>query len=381
MSEPVRVDLTDLVSGIGQYLGYEPQENHLVVLGLSSTNRLGPLACVPWEPEYDPDPVFAPSLAYALRGARDTNAVIVVGYGDDGPDRALRVADALSETLVIRDVAAVDLRAGTVRAHLGTSWSEPQPLNSRLEAELVLQGQPLVRGSREDLLASVAPLPEPTYAPLSQDALDKIELRSPRDRATDVLRQLDVLARPDSTASSTLVATTRALLAHSMATSPMLRDVVLAETVQDPRAHQALLDLYRGAPAVYLGELAPAAAASEYLCSARTMTAAAILEHTNRSGPNTNLANLLGTCIQLGLDPDSVRGSFSRDGAHEAVAQAETTFRAAARATLRSNSFPAPPATKGPTTHDRAPGASPLDPSPKQHRPDQPGKDTDHGRD
>ena len=294
----------ELAGAIPHLLGYRPEEQSVVVLGLQG-NRLGPLAATT-----SPDVVahggfpsqasagFARQVGQAFTRYGVTTS-IVVGYGADGPGRARLVAEALdSYVSPNHEVACWSVDRGQVRSwdrEVG-GWSKPELVDSG--AEWVLRGS-APADSRHDMVDSFQPQPAQAWAPLSSDQQQELAALPEADQvglARDVVRQL---TEPGAGAGPHEYAWLGALINGPVG----VRDAVLGATVTSPGGVEALRAALVGAPECYRDGLTAVTAATVYVRGHSSELAHELVDRVNPTGPHARLAGLVRTSLNMGLDP------------------------------------------------------------------------------
>lgn len=334
----LRVGNGDLVNVVASSLGYTPSNEHVVAVALNE-QRVGLMISIGWPGQPGQESTTALELAELMSEHLDragATGVIVLGYGQEGPGRALLLATALETDLRVAKVLAVDNATSTVRETDGAWWSESEPIQDTA-AIAGLMDLDAPASDRESRMVQFDPRTEPDYAPASAAQRSRIESTLPSQRAANALQQLDALA-----AAAPVTPSERAALAHGILSHLTSRDLVIARAVQQPELSQALVQLYRGAPDEYRQGLAAVAGITHYVTAGDSAGTSRILDHAGHDGPHASLAEISRTAVQLGVPPDSLRRLAANVGA-EGAAQADAAFEAAKSAERRSLSFGATP--------------------------------------
>ncbi|GAA1854508.1 hypothetical protein [Myceligenerans crystallogenes] len=308
-----RDQIGDYLAKIPFTVGHEIADEQVVV-GAVQANRQDIVHIVlDWD-----DTVHAQRIAdqvtRILAGTEPPASLIVVGFGPHGRARAGTLADGLRATMPSL-VMPVHVHDGVWRALEG-KWTHGQPVPD-LTAELVVAGFPIPAGSPADLEASVAPLRVPAFDPLDDQTADRLAALAPRQRAG--LAQ-DVLERvadggPDEIGQMRV-------LAHLATTDLVIRDVILAYTLDGGVRHdrvEALVRTFRAAPARQQPLLATLAAAATYFACWHTPKTVGLLRHAD---PIARLTHLVQSALESNFDPRQAHDTV-RDGAVEGLQRQE----------------------------------------------------------
>jgi hypothetical protein len=217
------------VPSIGHYvaqipftIGHHLTDEYVVVGFFGTDKRAIAHGALQWEDGIDTRDV----VAYFHRTMQDAGPVahvFVVGYGPHGDDRAELLAERIEETLEAPSTP-VHVLDGTWRSVEDPAgpWSTALPV-PQASPDTVIVGMRAPAASREDLLASVMPLPEPLFGPLDRAKAKYLTTVSPATRADLAVAALDHLAAGRIDDPAHLQS-----LAHLVTTDVTVRDAVLA---------------------------------------------------------------------------------------------------------------------------------------------------------
>ena len=313
---------------------------------------MGVTAAVNWQgtPDRNTDDAtsLAAALAVPLEQSRATGA-LVIGYGPDGPGRAYSLAQELDTYLPVAQVMNVDLDHQNVSILDEGRWSDPEPVADATEFALRLD-RVAPAADRDAMMQRYAPLSQPTYSVTTPAQQAAIRDTLPSQRVAMVVERLDAIAAPRSDVGPG----PRAAAAHAILSDKTVRDGVITQSVDRTDRTEALLQLYRGAPQAYRGDLATVAGVTDYLTNQGS--ASAILEHADRTGPNAGLAELTRTAIDAGVPPERMKTDAARIQA--AVERAYESHRTQQRRATGSPTNPREAVQQPPTGKDgpRRPG-------------------------
>lgn len=354
--ERVRVGAGGLVGAVAANLRYQPSADQVVVVGLND-RTMGVTAAVNWQGTPDRNTDYAAGLAAALADpleqSRATGA-LVIGYGPDGPGRAYSLAQELDTYLPVAQVMNVDLDHQSVSILDEGRWGDPEPVADATEFALRLD-RVAPAADRDAMMRRYAPLSQLTYSVATPAQQAAIRDTLPSQRVAMVVERLDAIAAPRSDVGPG----PRAAAAHAIVSDKTVRDGVITQSVDRTDRTEALLQLYRGAPQAYRGDLATVAGVTDYLTNQGSASASAILEHADRTGPNAGLAELTRTAIDAGIPPERMKTDPARIEA--AVERADESHRAEQRRAAGSPTNPREAVQQPPTGKDgpRRPGPAP----------------------
>ncbi|WP_423464179.1 DUF4192 family protein [Promicromonospora sp. MS192] len=288
-------------------LGHQPDDDQVV------TSLYGPRgvaivhAAVHWDPDAGPGQA-AGHFAQVLKDEGPIDHVAVTGYGPDGGTWAFDLATELCEVFDARStVLHVQDGSWRVLDNLTETWG-PRTTLPTPPPDLVLRGAPTPAASRNDLVASVAPLPEPLFTELDQARATYLTTLSPTTRADLARTALDHLASGRVDDVNHLQS-----LAHLVSQSTIVRDTVIAHAIHGRQHRQrvdALIRTFRAAPPSQRPALATTAAAVAYLTGWPPPQVEGLLRHTN---PAHRLANLVSIAHHHGARPEPIRRAILKD--------------------------------------------------------------------
>lgn len=313
--------MTEHQIGLGEYLarlpyrvGHELGDDYVVVGALGTDDRTIATAAIEWAfPLSDPDAAkhCAQHLARALRG-EEVGRLMIVGYGPAGPGRSRLIARELHQATDATTMQ-VHIQDGTWRARgLTGPWSTAVAL-PRVATET---GQPDLAASKEDLRASMAPMPSPSFGSPTPATVARLKKLSPALRAEVACRALDNLASGTGNRTAQMQ-----LLAHLVTTDVITRDAVLGHALDgtDTQARvKALVQTFRSAPTEKRHALATLAATAAYLAAWNPPLVRALLTHAE---PHAGLTNLVAQAVEAGVNPHTLRPGLvraARDGLTDA---------------------------------------------------------------
>jgi len=314
----------DYLAALPYVIGHVPTQDHLVVTCFGYDRKSVVHLDLEWEPGTEPRSV-ARFVERALEDAEPIARAAVVGYGPEGHHRAADVADEINESLDI-PTDTFHIAEGTWRIldRLTGGWSEPSPVPEAPPKHMLGRAaEPAA--SREDLYASVAPLPKPLFTKLDQRRAQHLDSLGPRTRSEIAVGALDDLAttRPGDPAH-------QQVLAHLATTDLVIRDVVLAHALDEDhhRARvDALIQTCRAAPPSLRPPLASLAAAATFLTAGHPPMVEGLLQNAD---PTSGLAYLIGCALRGGENPASIRPG-AVEAAQDGLREAEDAWCASQR--------------------------------------------------
>lgn len=320
--------MTEHQIGLGEYLarlphrvGHELGDDYVVVGALGTDDRTIATAAIEWAfPLSDPDAAkhCAQHLARALR-SEEVGRLMIVGYGPAGPGRSRLIARELHQATDATTMQ-IHIQDGTWRARTEPTgpWSTAVAL-PRVATE---PGQPDLAASKEDMRASMAPMPSPSFGSPTPATLARLKRLSPALRADVACRALDNVASGAGNRPAQMQ-----LLAHLVTTDVIIRDAVLGHALDgtDTQARvRALVQTFRNAPAEKRHPLATLAAAAAYLAAWNPPLVRALLTHAEA---HAGLTNLVSQAVEAGVNPHKLRPGLVR-AAHDGLTDAEQAWTA-----------------------------------------------------
>lgn len=355
------------VPSIGHYvaqipftIGHHLTDDHVVVGFFGTDKRAIAHGAFQWEDGIDTRGVVA-SFRRNMQDAEPVAHVFVVGYGPHGNDRAELLAEQIEDALEVASTP-VQVLDGTWRSVEDPAgpWSSALPI-PQASPDMVGLGMRAPAASREELFASVAPLPEPLFGPLDRAKAKYLTTVSPATRADLAVAALDHIAAGRIDDPAHLQS-----LAHLVTTDVTVRDAVLASALDGGPRHdrvEALVRTYRAAPAEQRPMLATTAAAAAFLAAWHPPLVWGVLQHAD---PASRLTSLITGALRAGANPAPMRPGLLeavRDGlrqAEDAWTASHVTADHANPATSSGSrvvrpAVPAPPHPR-PSTGADAPG-------------------------
>ncbi|MFI9488571.1 hypothetical protein ACIG47_19445 [Promicromonospora sp. NPDC052451] len=327
---------TDPHSALGRYLAKLPYvlghqlSDDQVVAGLFDPHGTAIAhATERWDPIGGPGR-FTGRFAHALQDVGPIDHAVVVGYGPDGGAWACDLATELREVFDARStVLHVQDGSWRVLDNLTETWGPSTALPAQ-PPDIALLGTPEPAASRDDLVASVKPLPGPIFADLDHAKATHLASLSPATCADLARSALDQLARGrvDNVPH-------QQSLAHLVNTSIIVRDAVLAHAIQGTQHRQrvdALVRTFRAAPSSLRPVLATTAAAAAFLTGWHPPQVEGLLRHTD---PTDRLTHLVQLGHDRGANPAPARRTIleSADNQLQEAEAAWTTNQTAKRTT------------------------------------------------
>lgn len=303
MNERVQLsDIRQMALLVPSIAGYQPGEDQVALLGINM--RRGEVVSGVAHPDVGDDVArdagaHAPAVVKSFREAGRDDAILVIGYGPGGYERADAWADAIRRSAEDRThIGALVVDGDTIAQHdLIAGWLPPERVQD-INAELVFAGrEPSPQQSHDDWLRQFDPDPVPSWSPLPTAERAELMSMSPQARAQAVRGLVDDLAagKQDDPA--------RATLAAHLEVAAIFRDVAIVHAAGRHDASKALLDAFRTAPAEHQSVLA-AAAGGTHVISGREVTGALrMLDHVGDNNQNTNVRNLLRDLASSGVSP------------------------------------------------------------------------------
>lgn len=289
-----RIHLSELVAAIPHMIGYQPTDDNVALLVLDESNRILVNAVIAFPPDAEPE-IAAEQLAEAYARMEVSHAArgaIIVAYGPEGEERALKVDHAIHEGVYLApSITRVRVHDNQWQASSDDGrMAGPEPIPVAPDVLRTEGVAPAAR--REDIAALYAPLPTPTFEELPGRESAILDRSRPALKAEIATRVLDTLAESPTPKA-------RATLAH-LTNDTLIRDVVITTAMTNARRRQALIDTFRCAPPDMRPRLATAAAAAMYFGCEQTPRTEAVLAHAE---PDANLTALVEAGLAVALDP------------------------------------------------------------------------------
>ncbi|WP_454295876.1 hypothetical protein [Salana multivorans] len=322
MPETLRMDTAMLAAYVPYDAGYQPGPDQVALMGLRGRRVIGVAVCG-WDPTDGRERAYAARLAIQVDAAMQqagADGYLVLGYGPDGGDRALRLTETLTQALgrQVRDTLHIEGEAVAVwdPRH---DWGPPHPLPDFTDQARRL-GLDAPAASREEALGRFKPLAQPTYQRLGVEESEALTRMRPTERFTRVCRIIDADHAEGSTTPQD-----RAFVAAATSSSMVVRDATIAWAAQTRERTDFLVDSYRGAPEADRPAAASLAAASLMLGTGHSLSVGEILPHADITGPHAQLTRLVTTAHSLGASPEQLRRDLD-SAAPAALARADAVF-------------------------------------------------------
>lgn len=305
---------TDLAGAVPHMVGYQPDNNQIAILGFHGPNYIG-AAVHTWAAELGDGPAHTAEVTnHITRAFADrANSYLAIGYGPEGPDRALLFQDAFQQTETQAQAWAVDndrLRVFTP----GRGWSPEADLEDTAGTEysMVTGAQPAA--TREDLAQHYEPVSEDQQAHLDPETAQRFATMAPTAQYEWAARALTEGAESKTGLSDEHVA----VIAHAVATSVHIRDNLLADVIGDSIKADRLVDVFRRCDDARRPDMADLAGAGQYITRGSTVSIEAITRHTTGS-----LGRMANHAASLGLDPQPLIDSIDRDELRQRLISAD----------------------------------------------------------
>lgn len=300
---------TDLAGAVPHMVGYQPDNNQIAILGFHGPNYIG-AAVHTWAAELGEGPAHTAEVTnHITRAFGDrANSYLAIGYGPEGPERALLFQDAFTQQTETQAQAwAVDNDRLRVFSP-GCGWSPEADLEDTAGTEysMVTGAQPAA--TREDLARHYEPVPEDQQAHLDPETAQRLATMAPTAQYEWAGRALSEGAESKTGLTDEHVA----VIAHATATSVHIRDNLLADVIGDSIKADRLVDVFRRCDDARRPDMADLAGAAQYITRGSTVAIEAITRHTTGE-----LGRMANHAASLGLDPkpliDSINRSELRD--------------------------------------------------------------------
>ncbi|WP_168199869.1 DUF4192 family protein [Citricoccus sp. SGAir0253] len=304
-----------LAGAVPAMAGYQPTEHQLAVLGFKDSNFIG-IAVQTWTADLGDGPAHAAEAAGHVDRGFGTRAdeYRVLGYGPEGPDRALMVQDAIA-TRTGRPTHAWAVHEDQLATFTpGHGWTRQGPLEDTAATAYAMASGRWPAGSREELIRRYAPVPEHEQAHLDPDTAQRFATLAPTAQYEWASRALTEGAGAKTGLTDEQVA----VIAHATEASVHIRDNLLADTIGDKVKADRLVDAFRRTDNARRPELAALAAAAQYINHGGSIVIEALRRHTTRE-----LGRKADQAAQLGLDPQPLIDSMDRGTLRTRLAMAD----------------------------------------------------------
>lgn len=306
---------TALAGAVPNMVGYQPADNQVAVLGFHDSDYVG-VAVHTWTAELGDGPAHAAEVAEHITGGFGDRAdrYLAIGYGPEGPERALLFQDAFTRhTEQTPQAWAVhNDRLQVFSASHG--WSPETDLEATAATEYAMVTGQQPAHSRQELARHYAPAPEDQQATLHPDTAERFNSMQPSAQYEWASQALT-----EGAASKTgLTDEQVALIAHATATSEHIRDNLLADVIGDNVKADRLVDAFRRCDDARRPDLADLAAAGQYITRGSPVGIEAVARHTTGA-----LGRMADKAASLGIDPQPLIDSFNRTELSDRLAMAD----------------------------------------------------------
>lgn len=336
---------TDLAGAVPHMVGYQPDNNQIAILGFHGPNYIG-AAVHTWAAELGEGPAHTAEVTnHITRAFGDrANSYLAIGYGPEGPDRALLFQDAFTQQTETQAQAwAVDNDRLRVFSP-GRGWSPEADLEDTAGTEysIVTGAQPAA--TREDLAQQYEPVPEDQQAHLDPETAQRFATMAPTAQYEWAARALTEGAESKTGLSDEHVA----VIAQATATSVHIRDNLLADVIGDSIKADRLVDVFRRCDDTRRPDMADLAGAGQYITRGSTVAIEAITRHTTGE-----LGRTAHQAASLGLDPQPLIDSIDRSELRDRLTVADRQHyrsHVASHSPLLPNPDPRAPTRPAPQT-------------------------------
>ncbi|WMY80015.1 DUF4192 family protein [Citricoccus sp. I39-566] len=306
---------TDLAGAVPHMVGYQPDNNQIAILGFHGPNYIG-AAVHTWSAALGDGPAHAAEvtdyISRAFGGRADS--YLAIGYGPEGPERALLFQDAFTQQTESKVQAwAVDNDRLQIFTP-GRGWSPEAPLETTAGTEFAMVTGAQPAATREELVQQYEPVSEDQQAHLNPDTAERFATMAPTAQYEWAARALT-----EGTESKTgLTDEQVSIIAHATATSVHIRDNLLADVVGNGVKADRLVDVFRRCDDARRPDMADLAGAAQFISQGSTVAIEAITRHT--TGELGRMANHAAT---LGLDPKPLVDSIDRNELRQRLTAAD----------------------------------------------------------
>ncbi|MEV4902840.1 DUF4192 family protein [Citricoccus sp. NPDC055426] len=305
----------DLAGAVPHMVGYQPDNNQIAILGFHGPNYIGS-AVHTWAADLGEGPAHTAEVTdHIVRAFGDrANSYLAIGYGPEGPERALLFQDAFTQHTGTQAQAwAVD----NDRLQLFSpdrGWSPEVDLETTAGTEYAMVTGAQPAATREELTRQYEPVPEDQQAHLHPDTAQRLATMAPTAQYEWASRALSEGAESKTGLTDEQVA----VIAHATATSVHIRDNLLADVVGDSIKADRLVDVFRRCDDARRPDMADLAGASQFITRGSTVAIEAITRHT--TGALGRKANHAAT---LGLDPQPLIDSIDPNDLRQRLTAAD----------------------------------------------------------
>ncbi|GAA1133692.1 DUF4192 family protein [Citricoccus alkalitolerans] len=306
---------TDLAGAVPHMVGYQPDNNQVAILGFHGPDYIG-AAVHTWAAELGEGPAHTAEVTnHITRAFGDrANSYLAIGYGPEGPERALLFQDAFTQQTETQTQAwAVDNDRLRVFSP-DRGWSPEADLEDTAGTEysMITGAQPAA--TREDLAQHYEPVPEDQQALLHPDTAQRFATMAPTAQYEWAARALTEGAESKTGLTDEQVA----VIAHAVATSVHIRDTLLADVVGDSIKADRLVDAFRRCDDARRPDMADLAGAGQYITRGSTVAIQTITRHTTGS-----LGRMANQAASFGLDPQPLIDSIDRNELRQRLTMAD----------------------------------------------------------
>ncbi|MFC7403448.1 DUF4192 family protein [Citricoccus sp. GCM10030269] len=306
---------TDLAGAVPHMVGYQPADNQIAILGFRDSTYTG-VAVHTWTAALGDGPAHAAKVTEHIAQAFGNRAdwYLTIGYGPEGPERALLFQDAFTQqTGTTSHAWAVD------HDHLQVfstehGWSPETPLETTAATEYTMATGSQSAASRDELARQYEPVPENHQATLPPDTAARFGSMAPSAQYEWASRVLTEGAQSKTGLTDEQVA----IIAHAAATNVHIRDHLLLDVVGDTVKADRLVDTFRRCDDARRPDMAGLAAAGQWTTRGSTVGIEAIARHTTGE-----LGRMADKAAFLGLDPQPLIDSLDRIELRDRLAMAD----------------------------------------------------------
>lgn len=306
---------TDLAGAVPHMVGYQPADNQVAILGFRDSHYTG-AAVHTWTAELGDGSAHARAATLHIATAFGDRAqsYLTIGYGPDGPERALLVQDAFAaHTGATAQAWAVqDEQLRVFSPQHGWSPAVDLEATAGTQMDIATGNQPAA--SRDELARRYAPVPEHQQARLDPATGERFGSLPPSTQYEWASRALT----EGATSKTGLTDEQAALIAHTAATNEHIRDNLLHDVIGDSVKADRLVDAFRRSGDACRPDMADLAAAGLYITRGSTVGIEAIARHTTGA-----LGRMVDKAAFLGLDPQPLIDSIDRDQLRDRLAMAD----------------------------------------------------------
>lgn len=306
---------TDLAGAVPHMVGYQPDNNQIAILGFHGPNYIG-AAVHTWAAELGEGPTHAVEITdHIARAFGDrANSYLAIGYGPEGPERALLFQDAFTQQTEARAQAWAVNNDRLQVFSPDRGWSPEADLEDTAGTEYAMVTGAQPAATRKDLAHQYEPVPEDQQAHLDPDTAQRFATMAPTAQYEWASRALTEGAESKTGLTDEQVA----IIAHATATSVHIRDNLLADVVDNNIKAERLVDVFRRTDDARRPDMADLAGAGEYITRGSTVAIETITRHTTGS-----LGRMAHQAAFQGLDPQPLIDSIDHNELRDRLTMAD----------------------------------------------------------